>query len=181
MRTRKQNNQNKWNQNHHPTIQLAKTKKKAYLTRKQAQKFGGAPRELERTEPCTYQEIIQHYYFLEIQDTSTSFNKLAKIVTNEVLSVSEKVNPNLPLIHIMTINKRVRDVLGTAKNVNCKKGRGTKKKKEILQSKLNKLFDISACTCSLPNKLPCNDRLVKIYNDSCHLVCNYIQRATNGD
>ena len=137
MRARKQNNQNKWNQNHHPTIQLAKTKKKAYLTRSQAKKFGGAPRELKRTEPCTYQEIIQHYYFLEIQDTSSSFNKLAKIVTNEVLSVWEKVNPNLPLIHIMTINKRVRDVLGTAKNVNCKKGSATKKKKSCNQSLTN--------------------------------------------
>ena len=111
---------------------MVKTKKKTYITRNQAQKFGGGPSELQKTEPCTYREVVKHFYFLENQEINSSFHEIASIVASDVMSVWAKVNPNLPLSKPKTINKRIREVLITAQDINKKKGSG-KKRKELGQ------------------------------------------------
>ena len=142
-------------------FQMVKTKAKLHLTRGEAaKKMGGGPSDLRRTEPCTYRELIQYFYYLQQQNKDLSFDELTKMVAETVVSVWGNINPKLPLIKPLSIKNKVRRVLETTRDINSKKKSGLKRKSNLML-KLDKLFDLSACECDLPNKLPCDDRLGK--------------------
>ena len=152
-------------------FQMPKIKK---LTRNVAEKFGGGPNELRDNEPCTYREMIQYFYFLQNSKPNDTFHNLIVSIADACTAVWGKVNPSLPLLHEKRIYQKIRELLQMVKDINRK--RATSKKKTILCTKLDKLFDISACHCELPNNIPCNDRRLKCKRDNCpfkdnHTIC----------
>ena len=107
-------------------------------------KMGGGPCDLRRTEPCTYRELVQYFYFLQEQKIGSSFNELTNIVAENVASVWGRYNPNIPLIKPLSIIQKVRNVLETTNDINNKKKSGLKRKTNLI-SKLDELFDLTAC------------------------------------
>ena len=142
------------------------------LTRKQSeQNYGGGPCELGTTEPSTYKQLIQYYYHLSIAEYGTSFWDTVLRVSEELISIWQAVNPRLPLISERAIHRKVRDLLNLVKDINRKHAKARAKKH--LDSRLDKLFDISACTCQLET-FPCNDLRVNCKDADCiqeHILC----------
>lgn len=70
-------------------------------------RFAGPPSMLDKTEPPTYRQVIQHSYFLEnIHPTSSKF-ALSKLIAGDIIDIWKAVNPRLPLL--------------TSEDVKCKK------------------------------------------------------------
>ena len=92
-------------------------------------------------------------------------------ISEDLISIWQAVNPRLPLISDKAIQRKVKDLLNLVKDINLKLAKV--RAKSSLDDKLDKLFDISACTCSL-KMVPCNDVRVKCTASNCiqdHLLC----------
>ena len=92
-------------------------------------------------------------------------------INEDLISIWQAVNPRLPLISDKAIQRKVKDLLNLVKDINRKHAKV--RAKSNLGDKLDKLFDISACTCSL-EMVPCNDVRVKCTASNCiqdHFLC----------
>ena len=92
-------------------------------------------------------------------------------ISEDLISVCRAVNPRLPLISDKAIQRKVEDLLDLVKDINRKHAKV--RAKSNLDDKLDKLFDISACTCLL-EMVPCNDVRVKCTASNCiqdHFLC----------
>ena len=142
------------------------------LTRKKSEeKYGGGPCDLVLTDPSTYRQLIQYYYYLECADPCADFWAKVQHVTRDLKSIWLSVNPRLPLIHEKSIDRKVKDLFVTVKDINRKHAKANAKRN--LDSKLDKLFDISACSCPL-EIVPCNDSRIYCKKDKCtkeHIIC----------
>ncbi|XP_065681356.1 uncharacterized protein LOC136095023 [Hydra vulgaris] len=111
-------------------------KVKVAITRmKSEKKILCGPCELSTTDPSTFRQQI----------------------SNNIKSIWATVNPRLPLLTDKSINRKVKDLLVLVKGINRKYGKASAKRN--LDANLDKLFDISACSCSL-DLFPCSDRKV---------------------
>ena len=84
----------------------------------------------------------------------------------------QSVNQRLPLIPTMSIEKKIRDLLQSVKDINRKHNKAAAKRN--LANKLDSLFDITGCPCSL-EVLPCDNRRINCDVDNCqqeHLFCS---------
>jgi hypothetical protein len=83
------------------------------------------------------------------------------------------VNPRLPLYDDYYIVKKIdKACFQKTKKIN-RKTLSTVQQQNFQES-LDKLFDISGCTCHLPIR-PCNDKSVRCFNENCqirHIVCS---------
>jgi len=148
-------------------------KRKAAVTRNDsARKFCGQPSPLDRTEPPTTRQVIQYSYFLQNSQPDAKDYEIAKLIAREVIEIWQQVNPRLPLYEEYYVVKLVDKVcFEKAKEIN-RKSLSTAQEQN-LEDKLDKLFDISACTCKLPIR-PCDDTSVKCRKDDCrtlHIIC----------
>ena len=148
-------------------------KRKPTLTRGDCgTRFGGQPSPLNVTEPPTTRQIIQYGYFLQNSVPGMKDYDMAKRIASEVILIWKGVNPRLPLYSHYYVVKLVDKAFKQAKEINRKSLSAAKK--HNLEAKVDKLFDISACTCKLPIR-PCrpNDKVVACVKDKCsalHLV-----------
>lgn len=125
------------------------------LTRKKSEeKYGGGPCDLALTDPSTYRQLIKYFYYLERVDHSADFWTKVQRVTIDLKSIWLSVNPRLPLISEKSIDRKIKHLLLTVKDINRKHAKANAKRN--LDSKLDKLFDISACSCPL-EIVPCYD------------------------
>ena len=95
----------------------------------------------------------------------------AHSISNEIKQIWQSINPRLPLINDKTIDKNVNNLIVLVKQINQKRAKAVKQ--QNLETKINKLFDVSACGCSLET-VPCNDRGVKCKKLDCqeeHILC----------
>ena len=153
---------------------MGRKRKSTSVTRKQSSKiFCGNPSPLNKTEPPTLRQLIQYSYFLRNSQPDMSDYAIAKLITKDVIAIWQAVNPRLPIHSEYYILKQVNtSCFMKAKAVN-RKSLSTRQIKN-LQEKLDKLFDISTCLCSLPI-LPCEDQAVKCNVENCqmqHIVCS---------
>ena len=73
----------------------------------------------------------------------------------------------------MSIEKKIGDVLQLVKDINRKRNEAATK--QNLANKINSLFNIAGCSCSL-EVLPCDDRRISGDVDNCqqeHMFCSY--------
>ena len=132
---------------------MAPNKRK--LTRgKSGQKIGGTPSELPQSDLPTNKDVIKFFYFVKNSDNLHD-EALVSLVAKSLVELWQKVNPRLPLKSNLSIKTKIRTLWGSVKNYNGKKLNIAKKK--FLESSLDKLFDLAACSCALPT-LPCDSR-----------------------
>ena len=131
-------------------------KVKATITRMKSEtKYCGGPCELSITDPSTFRQVIQYYYYLVYINPNADIVLVTQQISNNIKSIWATVNPSLPLITDKSINRKVKDLLVLVKDINRKHGKASAKRN--LDANLDKLFDISACSCSL-DVFPCSDR-----------------------
>ena len=93
------------------------------------------------------------------------------LISQELVQIWHLVNPRLLLIKMKSIEKKLHDLLIEVKDINRKHARAAAKQKLDLIP--DKLFDISACLCTL-RVLPCNDRRINGDVEDCqekHIFC----------
>ena len=152
---------------------MGRKRKSSVLTRSDsADKFGGQPSPLDRTEPPTLRQVIQYSYFLQNSHPDLKDYDIAKTIAKAVTGIWQAVNPRLPLYEEYYVIKLVDIVcFKKAKEINCKSLSTVKE--QHMEEKLDKLFDISACICKLPVR-PCDDNAVKCKKENCqaqHIIC----------
>ena len=147
-------------------------KVKATITRmKSEKKYYGGPCELSITDPSTFRQVIQYYYYLVHINPNADIVLVTQQISKNIKSIWATINPSLPLITDKSINRKVKDLLVLVKDINRKHGKASAKRN--LDANLDKLFDISACSCSL-DVFPCSDRKVSCNKENCieeHIVC----------
>ncbi|XP_065645679.1 uncharacterized protein LOC136076138 [Hydra vulgaris] len=135
-------------------------------------KFGGSPNPLANTEPPTNRQIIQDFYFLNTYP-SYCFSVIVKLIAEKVIMIWKKVNTRLPLMSTYCVEKKVGVLLNISRLINRRKCKVLTEKNT--SKKLDRLFDISSCTCDLKVVL-CNDKNIKCSQDNCpntHILCTY--------
>ena len=133
-------------------------------------KYCAGPCELSITDPSTFRQAIQYYYYLVHINPNADIVLVTQQISNSIKSIWATVNPSLPLIRDKSINRKVKDLLVLVKDINCKHGKASAKRN--LDANLDKLFDISACSYSL-DVFPCSDRKVSCNKEKCieeHIV-----------
>ena len=144
-------------------------------------RYGGKQSELPVAELPTNRQIIQYYYHLKDQDLEAKpIYDYAKLITEKLVALWRRVNPRLGLI--ARIDNKVKILLDVAYKANFKY-KCTKKK--TVTENLDRLFDISSCSCDLPT-VPCDDTRVKCQrcvlnemNSKMVLVKTYLLKIIN--
>ena len=141
-------------------------KRKCALTRSQCcKKFCGNPSPLNKTEPQTFRQVIQYSYFLTNSHPNMTYYTIAKIIAKEIIEIWQAVNLRLPLHSEYYMLKLIDKVCFKKVKAVNRKSLSIKQSKN-LEEKLDKLFDISTCTCSLPVR-SCDDNAVKCNAENC--------------
>ena len=145
----------------------------AALTRSDSTKrFCGQPSILNKTEPPTNRQVIQYSYFLQNSHPDLKDYDISKVIAKDVIEIWQAVNPRLPLYEDYYVVKMVdRVCFKKAKEINRKSR--TTAREQNLEEKLDKLFEISACTCKLPVR-SCDANAVKWNEENCqktHIIC----------
>ena len=141
------------------------------LFRKAKLQYGGGPCELANTEPSTYRQLLQYYYHIKNSKPQSSIRDITLLINQELEQIWHSVSPRLLQIKMKSIEKNLHDLLTKVKDINRRHKKAAVKQK--LDLILDKLFDISACLCTL-NVLPCNDRRTKCDLEGCqeeHIFC----------
>ena len=117
-------------------------------------------------EPSTYRQLIRNYYHFKNTDPQSSISQYCQQIKEDLMGIWQSVNLQLPLIPTLSIAKRkkIRDLLQLVKDINQKHNEAAAKRN--LGSKLDSLFDIAGCSCSL-EVLPCADRRINWDVDNC--------------
>lgn len=147
---------------------MPRFERKHFTRNSTKQLYGGGPSELNSVEPCTYRELIQHYYFIKNSETMNQHD-LINMVCDKVRSVWIKINSNLPIIQERSLYTKVKRLLDTVKQINKK----IKKTDIHLDQKLDALFDICKCSCPLET-VSCSDKRIKCKKERCqeqHIIC----------
>ena len=127
-------------------------------------KFGGGHTPLVNTKPPTHRQIIQDYYFQTNSNPSYSFSIIVKLITEKIIMIWKKINPGLPLLSTYSVVKKVGVLLNISRLINRSKCKATIETNT--SKKLDKLFDISCCSCDL-NIVLCDDKSIKCKKDNC--------------
>jgi len=132
-------------------------------------KFAGYPGELPKSDLPTHGDIARYFYL--VSSGENDFYSQIRIVQDKLLDVWQACNPRLPLIEKKEIFSKLKKLLTNVKDFNFRKLK-LNAKKHLLSIK-DKLFDIAACSCSLPI-VTCDNPAVqcKIVNCSVeHIIC----------
>lgn len=131
--------------------------------------FGGSATELLDTDLPTYGDIARYFYHVRIYDSS--FPSQIQVIQNRLTEVWTKCNLRLPVKEKMSVYTKLKRFLERVKEFNW--GRATASQRQYLQKLKNKLFDIAACSCSLPIH-SCDPKFVRCDKEICleqHILC----------
>ena len=132
--------------------------------------LGGSPCEPKQTQPYSNRDIVRYYYFLTQSCGMEKTESYHKIV-GDVKAVWRKINTELPVQKDLSIWNKVKRFCEAVCKVNSRKCKNSKLTQLI--EVLDNLFDISACTCTLPIA-PCSNKMVKCIVKGCkkdHIIC----------
>jgi hypothetical protein len=96
------------------------------------------------------------------------------IVAAKLVEIWQKCNPLLPVLKEISLYVKLKRFMDQVKAVN-RKQKGCKQAQSFVESRKDRLFDISACNCKL-QILPCDHRLAQCkaapgHCDKQHIVC----------
>ena len=135
---------------------------------RQSEKFGGSPADLPTSDLPTYQGFI---YKLKDTDCLKDKQDILKIVSQELKKIWIKCNPRLILLNEKSIYVKLLRFYDNVIIWNSNKIKPLTRK--LMTKDKNKLFDILACSCSLP-VLDCSDSYIKCPGcPNMHIYCRY--------
>ncbi|XP_065682592.1 uncharacterized protein LOC124816201 [Hydra vulgaris] len=115
----------------------------------------------------------KHFYFLNNTYPSYCFSVIVKLIAEKIIMIWKKVNTRLPLMSTYCEENKVGVLLNISRLINRSKCKVLTEKNTT--KKLDRLFDISSCTCDLKVVL-CDDKNIKCSQDNCpdtHILCTY--------
>ena len=93
--------------------------KKRRLTRQASEDtFGGGPCELQTTDPSTYRQLIQYYYYLIHTQAGAGVMCYVKQTATVLKSIRSSVNPRLPLIIDRSIHRKLKYLFCLVRDIN---------------------------------------------------------------
>jgi hypothetical protein len=132
-------------------------------------KYIRAPSDLPESDLPTHSDIAS--YFSLICASEKDFNTQIKLVRKKLVEVWCKCNPRLPLLNLKRIFEKLKTFLTKVKSYDHKSLK--LQARQHLLSLKDKLFDISACSCTLPI-VDCDNRSVQCKVENCtvtHILC----------
>ena len=124
---------------------------------RQSEKFGCSPADLPTSDLQTYQDVARFIYKLKDADYIKDKQDILKIVLQELEKIWIKCNPRHILLNEKSIYVKL---LWFYDNVIAYSNKIKPLTRKLMNKNKNKLFDILACSCSLP-VLDCSDRNIK--------------------
>ena len=94
---------------------MPKAKIRPLAIQKSDAKYGGGPSELSKTEPSTYKQLIRFHYHSKNTDPQSSISQSCQRIKEDLMGIWQLVNPRLPLIPTLSIEKKLRDLLQLVK------------------------------------------------------------------
>ena len=95
---------------------MTKAKIRPLTRQKSDAKYGGGPSELlSKTEPSTYRQLIRYYYHLKNTDPQSCISQSCQQMKEDLMGIWQSVNPRLPLISTLSIEKKISDLLQLVK------------------------------------------------------------------
>ena len=85
---------------------MPKAKAQPLTGQKSDSKYGRGPSELFKTEPSTYRQLIRYNYHLKNTDPQSSISQSCQQIKEDLMGIWQSVNPRLPLISTLSIEKR---------------------------------------------------------------------------
>lgn len=146
------------------------------MAAQRVEQFGGAPQHLPQSALPTYRDIARCFW--KACETEFRVKEQVTVVANELLLVWAKCSTALPIISSRGVYLRLERFLDKVRKTSHAK-KGSRKLLDDLDALAHKLFDISACTCQLPNA-PCRDPRVGCRSVNCtqiHIVCLCPEKA----
>ena len=104
---------------------MPKVKKRLPTRQASNESYGGGPCDLETTDPSTYRQVIQYYYYLLHVNPATDLIFLVKQIAVDLRSIWSSVNPRLPLISDKSIDRKLKDLFCLVKGINRHHGRAS--------------------------------------------------------
>ena len=135
---------------------------------KGAIKFSGLPSPLDKNERLTLRQMIQYSYFFMNNYPHLSCFGISKLIAKEVIDIWQAVNRRLPLLKEISVVNKVKILcFQKTKQINWKHLSASQTK--FWKEKLDTLFDISSCSCNLPN---INVKCTKENYQTKHIICS---------
>ena len=85
---------------------MPKAKTRPLTRQKSVAKYGAGPSELSKTEQSTYRQFIRYYDHLKNTDPQSSISQSCQQIKKDLMGIWQSVNPRLPLISTLSIEKR---------------------------------------------------------------------------
>ena len=111
-------------------------------------KYGGTSHELPTADLPTYRQVIQGCYFEKELNPQKTPREISQIINDKLVERWAKANPRIVLLFEESIRQKVERVYTSATKISQKHEK--KSVKKTLDGKLDKLFDLAACVCDLP-------------------------------
>ena len=70
---------------------------------------------MSKTKPSTYRQLICYYYHLKNTDPQSSISQSCQQIKEDLMGIWQSVNPRLPLISTLSVEKKIRDLLQLVK------------------------------------------------------------------
>ena len=134
-------------------------------------KYGGPPEDLPEADLPTLRDIVKYVHKLEMDGFSQDSSDIVNHVSDKLLYIWQKVNPRLVILEKKTIKVKLLRSIDRLKTISW--GRASKSIKSGFEKKLDKLYDICACSCKL-EEVECSSKSAKCSVDNCsevHILC----------
>jgi len=106
---------------------MPKAKKRRLMRQASEETLGGGPSELQTTDPSTYRQLIQYYYYLIHTQPGADVMFYVNQTVTELKSIWSSVNPRLPLIADKSIDRKLKNLFWLVKDINRHHGKASQK------------------------------------------------------
>jgi hypothetical protein len=136
--------------------------------------YANVPCDLPDSDLPTHGDVASYFYFVRL--TEKDYPTLVNLVRDRIIGVWQACNPRLPLLEKKKVYDKLKHFLDKVRSYDKKQMKLAAKKLLILQKE--KLFDIAACNCDLP-EVKCDDPVAKCNAANCvkkHFMCQCPQQ-----
>jgi hypothetical protein len=125
-------------------------------------KYANVPCDLPDSDLPTHGDVASYFYFVRL--TEKDYPTLVNLDSERIIGVWQACNPRLPLLEKKKVYDKLKHFLDKVRSYDKKQLKLAAKKLLILQKE--KLFDIAACNCDLP-EVKCDDPVAKCNAANC--------------
>ena len=133
--------------------------------------FAGTPSDFTSSDLPTWRQVIRYLYYIKKNSPGRKPSFYKKMICEKVSQIWMLANSEIPLISESGCYIKVSRLVDDIESI--KKKRFTTSKLDSMTSKLDKLFDISSCSCQL-DQVPCTHPRIQCKVLKCkqlHILC----------